>query len=134
MIVIRAAGGADRDAIARIQRASPEASPWPPFDYDCRVAMVDDRLAGFLVVRAVAADEREILNLAIDPDFRRRGIASALIRNVVSEMPGAWFLEVRESNQRAIHLYQKLGFALAGKRPGYYQNPAEAAIVMTFFS
>jgi len=113
---------------------SSEASSWQPLDYDCRVTAIREEIAGFIVIRSVAPAEHEILNLAVDPAYRRRGIARALIANVVDEMHGAWFLEVRESNSAAIRLYLCAGFALAGRRSGYYHDPAEAAIVMRFFS
>ena len=76
----------------------------------------------------------EILNLAVDPDHRRRGIADLLFasceaycREVKMEM---LFLEVRESNLPAISLYQKKGFTLVGKRKNYYRYPREDALVM----
>jgi ribosomal-protein-alanine N-acetyltransferase len=75
------------------------------------------------------------LNLAVDPSFRRQGIARRLLDQVLGSAPGSeWFLEVRESNIAALNLYKELGFQLSGRREDYYRDPHEAAIVMRFFS
>jgi ribosomal-protein-alanine N-acetyltransferase len=136
-VKIRAARLADVAAIAAIQDASPEAAKWNPADYlkhDCRVGEVKGSVAGFLVTRQVGPDEREVLNLAVDPAERRTGIARELLRDQMGLVKGAWFLEVRASNTAAIQLYESAGFERAGSRPGYYREPAEEAIVMRFFS
>jgi ribosomal-protein-alanine N-acetyltransferase len=80
--------------------------------------------------------EREILLLAVDPANRRQGVGRALVEaELASASKGTtWFLEVRESNIAAISLYKAVGFTASGRRPGYYHDPAEAAIVMRFFS
>ena len=134
---IRAANDADLPQIAAIQQTAPESSQWLPADYlafDCRVAMLDGRLSGFLVSRQVAGGEREILNIAVHPDFRRLGIATELLHAEFARNPGAHFLEVRESNAAARQLYERLGFQPVGERPEYYENPPETGIVMRFFS
>jgi [ribosomal protein S18]-alanine N-acetyltransferase len=95
---------------------------------------VDGRVAGFLVARVTAADEREILNVAVEPSFRRTGIGRILMETVLAEARVTWFLEVRESNAAAINLYKTLGFVVSGRRADYYQEPSEAAIVMRVFS
>jgi len=136
-VTIRPATPEDLTAIAAIQAASPEASHWNPADYldhDCRVAVADERVTGFLASRRVAPDEREILNIAVAPIQRRKGIARALVQDELVRGRGRWFLEVRASNQAAIRLYETVGFERCGTRPGYYQEPAEVAIVMRFFS
>ncbi len=69
----------------------------------------------------------EVLNLATDAAYRRQGIASALLHSVEAEEV---FLEVRESNEAARKLYEKLGFLPVGTRPEYYDDPVETAIVM----
>ena len=127
----RAATAADLPVLAAIQSASSEASQWDAasyLDYQCVVAEQDGGIVGFVVSRATAPDEHEILNLAIEPDYRRRGIARALLRE--SMKSGAWFLEVRESNLPAIRLYESLGFRPVGQRKNYYFDPREPAIVM----
>jgi ribosomal-protein-alanine N-acetyltransferase len=123
--------------IAAIQATAPESSQWHPQDYltyECHVAVLDGRIAGFVVSRRVASGEREILNVAVHPGFRRSGVATQLIRAEVSRWPGAHFLEVRESNVAARSLYQQLGFEQVGTRPEYYENPTETGIVMRIFS
>ena len=118
-LILRAATREDLGAIARIQAASPGASQWEPESYlrfDCLLAAIREsaKLAGFLVSRATAPGEREILNLAVDPAERRRGIARRLLEEELGRGEGSWFLEVRESNTAAIRLYQTLGFPLGG--------------------
>jgi len=132
-MTIRLAARADLDAIASLLGPS----TWKPADFlahNCRVAVVDERVAGFLVSREVAPGEREILYLAVDPPYRRRGIARELLRDELARSGRAWFLEVRESNVAAIKLYESAGFRHAGRRPQYYSAPLETAIVMRFFS
>jgi ribosomal protein S18 acetylase RimI-like enzyme/glycosyltransferase involved in cell wall biosynthesis len=139
---IRPATENDVPEITAIQRAAPESSPWLARDYlafECKVALIDDalfdrRIAGFLVSRAVAGKEREILNIAVHPDFRRLHVATELLRAELSRHPGVHFLEVRESNAAAQRLYEGLGFQAVGERPGYYDNPPETGIVMRILS
>lgn len=134
---IRAATSDDLAGIAAIQSASPEASRWPTesyFDHDCLVAVVEGRVVGFLVSRVTAPDEGEILNVAVEPAFRRTGIARMLMETLLVGARRAWFLEVRESSYAAINLYKTLGFSPSGRRENYYHEPAEAAIVMRVFS
>ncbi|HEY6391511.1 MAG TPA: GNAT family N-acetyltransferase [Bryobacteraceae bacterium] len=136
-IHIRAAQAADLDRIRAIQSTAPEASQWQPNDYltfDCQVALMENQLTGFIVSRRVADAEREILNVAVHPDFRRLGIASTLLHHEMARCRGSHFLEVRESNTGARRLYERLGFEIIGARPGYYENPSEPGIVMRIFS
>lgn len=135
--LIRQGSAADLAAIQSIQSASERASQWAPADYaacDVRVAECDSRVTAFLVTRLVAPGEYEILNIAVAPEFRRKGIGAALVQTVVAGHPGTWFLEVRESNVVARKLYTRLGFKQVGIRQNYYEKPPEAAIVMRFFS
>ncbi|HLH42526.1 MAG TPA: GNAT family N-acetyltransferase [Bryobacteraceae bacterium] len=140
-LLVRSATSQDLAAIARIQAASPEAAQWSLSSYlqfECIVAVIG-QVVGFLVVRQTAPDEREILNLAVDPAYRRRGIARRLIEHQLIEhrlrhMKISWFLEVRESNAPAIRLYQSLGFQVCGRREAYYGPPVEAGIVMRIYS
>jgi len=136
-IHIRAAKASDLDQIRAIQSTAPEASQWQPSDYltfDCHVALMDDQVTGFIVSRRVTEGEREVLNVAVHPDFRRLGIASTLLRHEIARCPGSHFLEVRESNAGARRLYERFGFEIVGARPGYYENPNEPGIVMRIFS
>ena len=82
-----------------------------------------------------AADEGYITNIAVNGKFRRQGVAAMIIDSMVScaETLGLAFLslEVRESNTAAIRLYEKTGFTERGKRPGFYSEPREAALIFT---
>lgn len=130
-MTIRRARPEDAADIAAIARESPEASQWDPTGYDVSVAEIHDEVAGFLVTRAVAEQEIEILNVAVARARRRCGVARALVRTVLS---GAVFLEVRKSNTAARKLYESLGFMEIAERPNYYENPTESAVVMKFHS
>ena len=137
MPTIRRGGPGDLEAVAEIQAASPEASGWEATAYlnqDFRVAVCENHVAGFLAGRAVAEDEREVLNLAVAERFRRRGIGRALMRSFLEGFRGTVYLEVRESNRAARTFYKSLGFQEITIRPGYYKAPEEAAIVMKFHS
>jgi ribosomal-protein-alanine N-acetyltransferase len=124
---VRQGTPADQPALWHILEQSPEAAQWLPEAHEVIVAEDDDSLVGFLVWRHTAPDEIEILNLAVAPAFRRRGIAKALL----DKLPKCEiFLEVRESNLAARGLYQAAGFREVGLRRGYYQDPPEGAIVM----
>ncbi|MFN7921253.1 MAG: ribosomal protein S18-alanine N-acetyltransferase [Bryobacteraceae bacterium] len=131
-LTIREATAGDLSGIEKIQAESPEAAQWNPADYPALIAELGGRPAGFAVSRQTAPDEREILNIAVAPEFRRSGIGAQLLDRVLSMPEETFFLEVRESNQAAQALYRRAGFTPAGRRPGYYENPNEAAIVMRF--
>jgi [ribosomal protein S18]-alanine N-acetyltransferase len=136
-MMVRAATADDLAAITAIQEASPEASQWDPasyLDYECSVATSGGRVAGFLVVRQIGPGEREILNLAVDPAERRRGVARKLLETELRPAKKHWFLEVRASNSAAMKLYESAGFRMAGRRDSYYSNPVEPGIVMKFES
>lgn len=136
-VQIRPAIENDLPEITAIQQTAPESSQWQARDYmvfDCQLAVLDGRIAGFLVSRAVADKEREILNIAVHPDFRRLHVATELLRAELSRHPGVHFLEVRESNAAAQRLYEGLGFQAVGQRPEYYENPTETGIVMRILS
>jgi [ribosomal protein S18]-alanine N-acetyltransferase len=134
-VLIRAATECDLPVIAHIQAQAPEASQWPPEEYvayDCRVAVSPDgNVAGFLVSRTVAG-ETEVLNLAVHPDYRRRGIGRLLLRPLLESGSGALYLEVRESNHAARAFYWRMGFSEVGTRPRYYHSDGETAVVLSF--
>ena len=81
-----------------------------------------------------AADQADILDVAVQPSFRRRGIARSLIETVLADAENngvqTVFLEVRASNAPAIALYTALGFTPCGKRKNYYTAPREDAVLM----
>ncbi len=137
VIATRSATEADLDEIWRIQSASGQAAQWKPSDYlshRCLVATVDERVAGFTVARNATPDELEILNIAVDLPFRRRGIGRLLIQSLLANYTGSTFLEVRESNLAARKLYHSLGFEAVAVRKDYYSSSGESAIVMKFHS
>ena len=139
-LVLRPFGTPDLDCIMRIQTASPEASFWAAEDFtmnlDCIVAAerADNAAVGFLLSRQTAQGEREILNLAVAPSMRRKGVALRLLEHELERGEGSWFLEVRESNAAAIALYEGVGFRRVGRRKDYYYDPRESGIVMRFLS
>ncbi len=96
-------------------------------------AMCENRTAGFINGTFIA-DEAEIMNVAVLPEYRRNGFAERLVGKfcAIAYEKGAErvFLEVREMNLPASELYRKLGFTVCGKRNGYYRNPCDNALVM----
>jgi ribosomal-protein-alanine N-acetyltransferase len=134
---IRSGQPGDLGDIDRIQTASPEAAQWRASDYlsyDLRVSTFGGSVAGFLVVRENGPGEWEILNLAVAPEYRRRGIARKLVESFQTSVNGCVFLEVRESNDAARKFYNSMGFQEVSRRHEYYKTPPEAAIVMKFHS
>ena len=97
------------------------------------VAEQDGRTAGYVGCQTVL-DEGYITNVAVSPDFRRQGIARALILALIGELrkrgSRCLTLEVRASNDPARALYESLGFAHVGTRRNYYQNPKEDALIL----
>ncbi len=93
----------------------------------------DEQVLGYCVLR-VLGDEGELQRIAVLPQVQGRGIARKLMDALVSaaRLKGAReiSLEVRESNQRAINLYESYGFRQEAVRRGYYRNPAEDALIM----
>jgi ribosomal-protein-alanine N-acetyltransferase len=79
-------------------------------------------------------DELHINNLAVVPQYRRQGVATALLRRVMDEAARfgirRTMLEVRRSNAAARQLYERFGFVVAGTRSNYYTNPIEDALVL----
>ena len=79
-------------------------------------------------------DELHINNIAVVPEYRRLGVASALLRRVLDEAARfgirRTMLEVRQSNAPARQLYEKFGFVVGGTRSKYYTNPIEDALVL----
>ncbi len=95
----------------------------------------DGALMGYIGLMFVL-DEGYISNVAVSPNYRRRGVADALITELIERTKkrlSFLTLEVRESNLAAIELYSKHGFEQVGKRKNYYDKPKEAALLMTLF-
>jgi ribosomal-protein-alanine N-acetyltransferase len=136
-IEIRPGRPDDLAAIGHIQEASPEASQWETgeyLQYDLYVAVSENGVAGFAVARRLVEGEGELLNLAVDPVFRRHGVARRLLCELTSRHPGILWLEVREGNAAARNLYKSLGFVEVSARRNYYPDRGESAIVMNVHS
>ena len=97
------------------------------------VALDGDTVAGYIGSQSVLG-ESDMMNVAVAPEYRRRGIAQALILELIRRLSQqgnrSLMLEVRASNTPAITLYHKLGFAQVGRRPNYYRNPKEDALIL----
>jgi ribosomal-protein-alanine N-acetyltransferase len=91
------------------------------------------RIVGFIVVRR-AADEAEVINLAVNPAHQRLGVGKALLTEARKRLVQAevirLFLEVRTSNAPALALYHSLGFAAHSVRQDYYRDPLEDAQIL----
>ena len=142
--LIRPAEPSDADAVATAERIC-FSDPWTLgsirdlFRSATNLGLVavdsdrDGRIAGYLFARTIAG-EGEILNLAVLPEGRRRGIGRRLLEVGLAELTDrgvvAVFLEVRQSNQAAQRLYRSVGFEIVGVRPDYYRSPREDALVL----
>ncbi|MBI1820837.1 MAG: ribosomal protein S18-alanine N-acetyltransferase [Nitrospirae bacterium] len=93
---------------------------------------VEGENAGYLCMWSLF-DEAHILDFAIDPQFRRKGLGEKVILNVIERIKEnkikKIFLEVRASNEAAKSLYKKVGFLNLAERKGYYSNPTEDALI-----
>jgi ribosomal-protein-alanine N-acetyltransferase len=142
MIEVRRLTLADLGNIERIeQRVYP--TPWSrsmfagelakPASISLGAFAEDGRLLGYLVVSRYV-DAWHIMNVAVDPDRRRRGIATRLLDALFATTAGdsrrGYTLEVRISNTTAIALYERLGFHATGVRRGYYTDNREDALIM----
>lgn len=136
----------------RIERVEPEdikdvleieknsfKDPWSRFAFESELtnsdsvflkAVENNKMVGYIIVRKLI-DEFHIMNVAIAPEHRKKGIAQNLIDHVLKNLKSGklLLLEVRKSNQAAIALYQKNGFTILHTRKGYYSD-GEDAIVM----
>jgi [ribosomal protein S18]-alanine N-acetyltransferase len=98
----------------------------------CLTALLDGRVVGYLVCSRYDV-VWHVMNIAIDPERLRQGIATALLEHLFAQAdrPGEQYtLEVRTSNDPAIALYEKFGFESSGLRPGYYHDNKEDALIM----
>ena len=97
------------------------------------VALEADTVVGYIGSQTVMG-ETDMMNVAVHPDHRRKGIAVSLIHALVQKLKECeshcLTLEVRASNAPAIALYEKLGFTEAGRRRNYYRNPKEDALIL----
>lgn len=154
-LIVRAMTLDDLDQVLAIDRAS-FTLPWPPSAYRyelldneaslCRVAeisLLDDPvgkpyqpgvIVGLIVIWLIL-DEAHIATIATHPDYRRAGIARVLLarslEDCVQKGARTALLEVREHNEYAQKLYHLFGFELSGRRPRYYRDNQEDALLMT---
>ncbi|MGA8034800.1 MAG: GNAT family N-acetyltransferase [Candidatus Acidiferrales bacterium] len=148
-MAVRALEPRDVDAVLAIQAASPEIAQWSRADYERVEAgemagWVAERISdegarapvvvGFLVARNIPP-EVEILNLAVVPSARQHGVGSALFDAAIAwaRSVGATqcMLEVRAANDVALRLYHRRNFQVVGRRPRYYANPVDDALLLT---
>lgn len=97
------------------------------------VAVCDGKVAGYVGSQSVL-DEADMMNIAVHPDYRKQGVAQMLIAQLIAMLSTqgvrSLTLEVRTSNDPAIALYEKMGFVQVGRRPNYYRNPKEDALIL----
>jgi ribosomal-protein-alanine N-acetyltransferase len=130
-----------RDRIMHIERAS-FRTPWGEAAFLGEIAnrfsrlwihQSHGRVDGYICFWRIL-DEAHLLNLAVDPEARRKGIARRLLTGMLdvcaSEGGRSVWLEVRPSNSAALELYQEMGFKHIGRRPLYYSDTGEDALVM----
>lgn len=143
-LTIRQLGYGDLPQVLAIERRA-FATPWSPAMFVLELsksssisvgAFLPDRrkarsLAGYLIASRYA-EVWHLMNVAIDPPLRRRGIASALLEELLARVAATdpVTLEVRPSNTGAITLYERFGFRAAGTRPRYYRDTGEDALIM----
>ncbi|MGB6131111.1 MAG: GNAT family N-acetyltransferase [Acidobacteriaceae bacterium] len=142
----------DLDAVLAIAAASPQAPRWPPTAWAPYLAPVDPNAtllrAAFIAVDGPGVlgfacatllldgqeNRAELDSMAVHPAARRRGLGSNLLRAVVSwsaaQGAHSLTLEVRVSNTAAIALYQRFGLRPEGRRPRYYADPEEDALLL----
>ena len=118
------------------------SDPWPdaairselenPLSY-WLVAVDGDQVVGYVGSQSVMG-EADIMNVAVDPAYRRKGVAKNLLvrleRDLSAKEVYSLTLEVRASNAPAITLYDTLGFVQVGRRPNYYHKPKEDALIL----
>ncbi len=132
----------DVEAVSAIEQAS-FPSPWTPAMIADEltsghgggiVALDDDTLVGYVVTSHIV-DELHIQTVAVAATHRRRGLARAMLLDLIQRQGREkirWVhLEVRDSNTAARRLYESLGFKAVGRRRGYYRNPAEDGVLYT---
>ena len=140
-VTVRIATVDDIPGMLDVQKMSPEASQWNSATYHNLltvqnrqtggwVAFKDHKIIGLLLFQKPTDDELEILNLAVNPDARRCGVGTKLLKQLLLDRKGQIFIEVRSSNQRATKFYRRWGFVYVDLRKRYYNNPSDDALVM----
>ena len=146
-IIIRKMAENDVPAVAAIDQIS-FSLPWPErsFHYEvsgnpvarCWVAESQDKRIAAMLVLWLIIDEAHVATIATHPGFRRQGIGERILTVALKDAAEAGathaLLEVREKNEAALSMYRKFGFEVAGRRPKYYRDNGEDAILMTLHS
>jgi [ribosomal protein S18]-alanine N-acetyltransferase len=140
-VEVRSLGLRDLGAIEAIERRS-YPTPWSRSMFASELAKPSSiclgafdatgTLLGYLIISRYV-DAWHVMNVAVEPEQRRRGIARALIEQLFELTAGdrrGYTLEVRVSNEGAIDLYEQLGFKRRGIRRGYYTDNREDALIM----
>lgn len=141
-LLVRRMTAADVPAAAQIDAVS-ESLPWPERAFRAEletaysrgwVAETGGQVVGLLVLWLVL-DEAHIATIAVHPDFRRQGIGRLLLKTALeaaaAEGAKSGLLEVRAGNLAAQELYKRFGFVEVGRRPKYYKDNGEDAVLMT---
>ena len=133
----------DVEPVAEIEQES--VSPWSPaqiteeLSCSCSVTLVVENEEGIICAWCCArylGEEAELLKIAVHRNIRRIGLGADLLSSLQQLLTQLGvveiFLEVRSKNEPALRLYQKNGFKVVGKRPGYYSNPTDDALICQF--
>ena len=103
-------------------------------DYSFWLVAEDDGIVAGYIGSQIAFPEADVMNVAVRPEYRRRGIGEILVEALTTHLRNidceSLTLEVRASNAPAIALYEKLGFQQVGRRPNYYRDPKEDALIL----
>ena len=140
-VEIRALALSDLDGIEDIEHRSYD-TPWSRSMFAgelakpaslCLGAFEGEQLGGYLIVSRYV-DAWHVMNVAVDPDQRGRGVATMLLERLfdltAADARRGYTLEVRVTNRKAIQLYERLGFSSRGVRRGYYTDNREDALIM----
>ena len=100
----------------------------------CWLVAEEDGVAAGYIGSQTVMDESDMMNVAVHPDHRRKGVAESLVNELIEALKKrgsrCLILEVRASNEPAKALYEKLGFVQVGLRRNYYRNPKEDALIL----
>jgi len=134
----------DIDKIVAIEKVC-FPDPWPrsafeniidSSDHGARVTLVENKIVAYGCY-LIIANEAHLTNLAVLPEFRRKSLARQLLVEIleIAQRKECEYilLEVRPRNESAISFYEQTGFKLLYRRPRYYRNPVEDALVMVYY-
>lgn len=130
----------DLDAVVALDQVA-LGGWWSPRQYAEELQKPGTLFVGYVApdgLRSMAAawvilDEAHIVLLAVHPEHRRQGLGRATLNHLLQTLPPTVMhatLEVRSQNTIALHLYQSCGFEVLGRRPSYYQNPDDDALIL----